>query len=111
MRSGHGGTDFFGGPAVREPSKSAYYPERVCTRSAAKASHFVPIDDQLQERAKKLSDAGLTPLDALHVASAEAAQADYFCTCDDKLAKHVKRLCWANLKAVSPIELLKEIEI
>ncbi|MCI0525518.1 MAG: nucleic acid-binding protein [Acidobacteria bacterium] len=59
---------------------------------------------------KELNAKGIMALDALHLAAAEAGQADYFCTCDDKLLKKAKRLCSPTIKAVSPIELLEEIE-
>ncbi len=76
----------------------------------AKAAHFVQVDNDVQSRAKDLNAKGMMALDALHLASAESAGADYFCTCDDKLLKKAKRLCATGLKAVSPIELLEEIE-
>src|SRR5829696_6661854 len=42
-----------------------------------------PLTPALAARAAELGAAGLAPLDALHLASAEASGADYFCTCDD----------------------------
>jgi predicted nucleic acid-binding protein len=45
------------------------------------------LNDQIQSRAAKLAEAGVKPLDALHLASAEAAAADYFVTCDDRLPR------------------------
>ncbi len=76
----------------------------------AKANHIVQVDNDVQTRAKELNAKGIMALDALHLAAAEAGQADYFCTCDDKLLKKAKRLCSPTIKAVSPIELLEEIE-
>jgi hypothetical protein len=43
------------------------------------------MNDQIQSRAATLAQAGVKPLDALHLASAEADRADYFLTCDDRL--------------------------
>ncbi len=75
-----------------------------------KANIFTQLDKEIQNRAKEITDAGVMPLDALHLASAEKAQADYFCTCDDKLLKKAKALCKPKLRVVSPVELLEEIE-
>jgi predicted nucleic acid-binding protein len=76
----------------------------------AKADQIVQVDNHVQTRAKELNAKGVMALDALHLAAAEAGLADYFCTCDDKLLKKAKRICAPTIKAVSPIELLKEIE-
>src|SRR2546423_2550233 len=75
-----------------------------------KAKHFMPLDDEIKNRAKGLSEAGVMALDALHLASAEKAQADFFCTCDDKLLKKAKPVCEPGMKIVSPIQLLEEVE-
>ena len=53
---------------------------------------------------------GIKPLDALHLASAEEAQAVYFCTCDDKFLNRAKAVNDLKTKAVSPVELIEEIE-
>ncbi len=76
----------------------------------AKAKHFVKVDGGVQTRANELSAKKLMALNALHLASAEAGPAGYFCTCDDKLLKKAGKFCVPTIKAVSPIELLKEIE-
>jgi len=75
-----------------------------------KASVFIELNDEMKSRGKELADAGIMPLDALHLSSAEKAEADYFCTCDDKLLKKAKALCEPGMRVVSPIELLEEVE-
>ena len=75
----------------------------------SQAKTFVAIDEPVERRAKELHAAGLRPLDALHLASAEEAQADYFCTCDDRLLRQVKAIESLKVKVVSPIELVEEI--
>lgn len=75
-----------------------------------KATVFVRLDDEIKNRAKEMTDAGVMPLDALHLASAEKEKADYFCTCDDKLLKKAKALCEPEMKVVSPIQLLEDID-
>ena len=79
-------------------------------RYCVKANIFTQLDNEIRNRAKEITDAGVMPLDALHLASAEKAQADYFCTCDDKLLKKAKALCEPKMRVVSPVELLEEIE-
>jgi predicted nucleic acid-binding protein len=76
----------------------------------SKASSFVPLNPQIEQRAGVLNNLGLKPLDGLHLASAEEIQADYFCTCDDKLLKKAKAVGGVKTKVVSPLELIEEIE-
>jgi predicted nucleic acid-binding protein len=54
--------------------------------------------------------AGIMPLDALHLARAEKARVDDFCTCDDSLLKKARALFGSQMKVVSPIQLLVEME-
>jgi predicted nucleic acid-binding protein len=75
----------------------------------AKARQFVPFSPEVESRAQALSQAGLKPLDALHVASAAAAGADYFCTCDDRLLRRARAALSGPPKAVSPVELIAEV--
>jgi predicted nucleic acid-binding protein len=76
----------------------------------SKAKTFVALNDQIERRARQLTQAGLKPLDALHLASAEEARADFFCTCDDRFLRRAKAIENISTKAVSPIELIAEIE-
>ncbi len=69
------------------------------------------VNKTIEKRAKQFELAGIKPLDALHLASAEVAKADYFCTCDDKFMRKAKRLGNLNTKVVSPTELVMELEI
>jgi predicted nucleic acid-binding protein len=76
----------------------------------SKASSFVVLNPQIEQRAEVLNKLGIKPLDALHLASAEEVRADYFCTCDDKFLKKAKAVSDVKIKVVSPIELIEEIE-
>jgi hypothetical protein len=80
------------------------------TQVIGKAAQFVKTNDQLKARAQTFIDNGIQPLDALHLASAVEAQADYFRTCDDRLLKKARYLNLAPTKAVSPLELVSEIQ-
>jgi len=70
----------------------------------------VRLNESVEKRARKFSLVNIRPLDALHLAMAEHAQVDYFCTCDDDFLKKAKALKNLKVKAVSPIELVGEIE-
>jgi hypothetical protein len=65
---------------------------------------------EVEARAAQLVDVGVSPLDALHVASAEAAGAAYFCTCDDRLLRAIRNRVATGLRAVTPLELVGELE-
>ncbi len=74
------------------------------------AKIFIQINEKIENRAKELTEMGIKPLDALHLASAEQSRADYFCTCDDKFLKKTKSIKNLKTMVVSPIELIEEIE-
>ena len=79
-------------------------------QAIAKATLFAKTNDQLKAGARAFIDAGIKPLDALHLASAVEAQADFFCTCDDRFLKKARCLNTAPTKVVSPLELVSELE-
>lgn len=79
-------------------------------QAIANAIQFVTTDDRLKARAQTFSDAGIKPLDALHLASAIEAQADFFCTCDDRFLKKARSLNTAPTKVVSPLQLVSEFQ-
>lgn len=76
----------------------------------AKAEVTVDVDDAVEERAREFVTLGVKPLDALHLALAEAAKVDYFCTCDDRFLRCIRSIAGLKVKALSPIELIEEVE-
>jgi predicted nucleic acid-binding protein len=59
-----------------------------------------------------LSKDGFTPLDALHIASAETGGVDYLITTDDKLQKRYDQLHdRINIKVENPIDFVKGVDI
>lgn len=76
----------------------------------AKATLEIELNAHIERRAKRFEEIGIKLFDALHLASAEEARVDYFCTCDDKLLKKAKSVIDLKTKAVSPTELIEEIE-
>ena len=71
------------------------------------ASVFVTTDEALRERAREITQQGIAPLDALHLASAERARADWFLTCDDRMLRKARRGKLAvGVKVSTPIEFV-----
>jgi hypothetical protein len=71
---------------------------------------FVTSTGVIQQRASGYIQAGMKPLDALHLASAVEADALYFCTCDDKLLRRAKEADTRATRPVSPLELIQEMK-
>jgi len=76
----------------------------------AKAKTIVNMTPSVKERAPQFLRHGIKPLDAVHLALAEASRADYFCTCDDRLARKAKRIRDLQVRVISPLDLIQEIE-
>lgn len=75
----------------------------------SQAKTFVPVNEEIENRAKEFMAIGIKPLDALHLASAEHALAEYFCTCDDKFLKKAKSQTDLKTKVVTPLQLIEEV--
>jgi len=76
----------------------------------AKAETTVNVTINAKARASQFLQQGIKPIDALHVALAEASKADYFCTCDDQLTRKAKSIRDLQVKVISPLDLIQEIE-
>lgn len=76
----------------------------------ALASEFIEPTDEVDERALEYRSMGLRMLDATHLAVAVACQVDFFCTCDDKLLRRAKSAETGVTRAVTPMELIEEVE-
>ena len=76
----------------------------------ALAALTVDATPTVTQRAHDYVEQGIQPLDALHLACAVEARADYFCTCDDRLLRRAKQVATETTRAVSPLELIDEIE-
>ena len=79
-------------------------------QAVAKASQFVSTNSTIKARAQSFVDAGIKPLDALHLASAIAAKANYLCTCDDRFLRKARSLETNPTKVVLPLELAGELQ-
>jgi len=76
----------------------------------AKTKTIVSVTASVKERASQFLQHGVKPLDAVHLALAEASKADYFCTCDAQLARKARRIRDLQVKVISPLDLIQEIE-
>jgi len=76
----------------------------------SRAVEFIHLTETIEKRAQELNAQGFKPLDALHLAMAEAGNVDYFCTCDDRLLRKARRMKDLQVKVVSPLDLVKELE-
>src|SRR5712692_3397938 len=79
-------------------------------QAIAKAAQFIRISPQIKADAQSFIDAGIKPLDALHLASAISAKANFLCTCDDRFLKKARSLDTKPTKIVSPLELVSELQ-
>jgi predicted nucleic acid-binding protein len=73
------------------------------------AGEKIELVEAIAAQAETLVNAGIKPMDALHLASASWSKADYFCTCDDKLLKKGKRLKGIATAVVSPLQLIEKV--
>ncbi|MEW6356238.1 MAG: PIN domain-containing protein [Planctomycetota bacterium] len=76
----------------------------------SQARTFVALNEAIERRATAFIAAGIKPLDAFHLASAEEARADYFCTCDDRLLEKAKSRKDLKIRVVAPTALIQEVK-
>jgi predicted nucleic acid-binding protein len=93
-----------------ESSRNPHPLRRVHTDEIlAQAVQVIRVNEEIEQRARAYNQAGLKPLDALHLACSVQAKADYFCTCDDRLIRRARSAHTAPPKVVTPVELIGEI--
>jgi predicted nucleic acid-binding protein len=68
--------------ALEYEARRKTHPDRAAYafQVLGRARRFVPLSAEIEDQARALHQAGLKPLDALHLASAIEAGSDYFCT-------------------------------
>lgn len=86
------------------PDRKAYASDVL-----AHARRFIELSPEIEERARTYHEAGLKPLDALHLSCAVEAGADYLCTCDDQFLRRAQAMQSGPPKVVNPLELIREI--
>jgi predicted nucleic acid-binding protein len=75
----------------------------------ARSELSIGLSDGLEERAREIVKAGISSLDALHLASAEEGGADVMLTCDDALVRRSGRLGLA-LRVLNPVAYFEEVK-
>ncbi len=75
----------------------------------ARAGSMIRVSTEIESLAGTFIQAGLKPLDGLHLASAVEGHVDFFCTCDDRLLKRARMIRARTTKVVSPLELIGEL--
>ena len=73
------------------------------------ASERLTLSDATEQLAESFAQAGLSAIDALHVALAATAGANYFVTADDKLLRRAKSLPNLSVTPISLLSLVSEI--
>ncbi len=73
------------------------------------ASERLILSDASEQLAESFAQAGLSAMDALHVALAATAGANYFVTVDDKLLRRAQSLPSLAVTPISVLGLISEI--
>jgi predicted nucleic acid-binding protein len=82
---------------------------REATAILTLASERLALSDPSEQLAESFAKAGLSAIDALHVALAATAGADYFVTADDKLLRRAKSLPNLSVVPISILGLVSEV--
>ncbi|HMO57845.1 MAG TPA: PIN domain-containing protein [Roseiflexaceae bacterium] len=87
------------------------HPQRraVVTGILTRHHQFLPLTAHVHTLARRFADDGFTPLDALHIATAQDAAVDYSCTCDDRFLRKARSHPAITITVVSPLELAQEV--
>lgn len=71
------------------------------------STSYQNINLQIKNRARIIAqDMGISPIDALHLATGEKAKVDLFITCDYNLIRKYK----GNIKIITPLEFFSHYE-
>jgi predicted nucleic acid-binding protein len=73
------------------------------------ASERLALTEESEQLAESFAQAGLSAMDALHLALAATAKATFFVTADDKLLRRAKLLQSLTVTPVSILGLISEI--
>jgi predicted nucleic acid-binding protein len=82
---------------------------REATAILTLASERLVLSDASEQLAESFAKAGLSAIDALHVALAATAGTDYFVTADDKLLRRAKSLPNLSVVPISILGLVSEV--
>ena len=108
-----GGILLFGSSTlIYENSKNPFTErkERVSSYISI-ASKIIKLNEAIRQKALIFEEAGIDPIDSLHLGHTEYSPADYFITCDDILIKKMnKKKDLTKFEICNPIEfVVKEV--
>lgn len=87
-----------------ENSKNPFFERKIWISAyLSKATFYQKPNLKIKERTKEIRELGISPIDSLHLASAEASGVDYFISCDYDIIRKYK----GKLKALSPVEFIQ----
>lgn len=87
-----------------ENFKSPFFERKIWISAyLAKASFYQKMDTKIKVRAKEIEKLKISPIDSLHLASAERAGVDYFITSDYDIIRKYE----GNLKIMNPIDFIQ----
>jgi len=87
-----------------ENSKNPFFERKIWVSVyLSKATVYQKLNPKIKERAKEIEKLGISPIDCLHLASAEAANVDYFISCDYDILKKYK----GELKLLNPVDFIQ----
>ena len=77
----------------------------------SQAYKTVEVTEEIKSRAREYVAAGISSLDALHLASAVEAKAHFFSTTDDKLHQKGQVVSTEATGVLMPLELIQQIKL
>ena len=89
-----------------EDRKSPFPDRRAFVSDVLGLAEYAPSMPAVLARARLYESAGMSPMDALHLASAVEATVDYFVTTDDRLLRKARTVDVMRTSTVSPLELV-----
>lgn len=87
-----------------ENSKNPFFERKLwISYFLLKAKVYQRMNLKIKKKAKEIENLKISPIDSLHLASAEEAQVDYFVTCDYDVIRKYK----GKLKVLEPISFIE----
>jgi hypothetical protein len=82
-----------------------------CFDLLGRCPHFIEFSGAIRDQAHGYAQAGIKPMDALHLSSAVAGGAFYFCSCDDRFLNRAKVVETGLTRVVSVLELVANLKL
>jgi predicted nucleic acid-binding protein len=89
-----------------EDARNPHPDRRAFVAHVLALATYLPSGPDVLRLAHDYRQAGMAPLDALHLAAAVQARVEYFCTTDDALLRRGRQAGTRSTTVVSPLELV-----